>query len=453
VSDPVDLGPLRASLQGVVPSPIATCAMDGTPNVTYLSIVKYVDRERVATSRQFFNKTRANLDVNPYAQVIVVDPETGRQHALDLRLLHTETDGELFEAMRADLEAVASQTGMGAVFRLRGVDVHRVERCVPLRAPRAAATAPATARDPLEALDGFVRRLALSPTYEEVTRAALEALEDLFGFDHAILLALDASADRLFAIASSGYRDSAVGAEVPVGSGPIGTAALRRRLVVQANLGRSRTMAAAVTGSAGVAHDVPLPGLPDARSAAAVPLISGAELLGVLYLESGRPGTFGGPTERVLRIVGGHLAAALAARGATGEEPEPATQHTAERPGGPPLELVYYQADDTVLCDGEYVVKGAPGRILWSMLRAHAETGRTEFSNRELRLDERIGLPAGNDNLEARLLVLRRRLAERGGDLGLERVARGRLALHVGRPAQLSVVPTAGPMRAAHHAP
>jgi hypothetical protein len=93
-------------------------------------------------------------------------------------------------------------------------------------------------------------------------------------------------------------------------------------------------------------------------------------------------------------------------------------------------------------------VKGVPGRILWSLLREHVATGRTLFSNRELRLDESLGLPAGNDNLEARLLVLRRRLADRGTPIGLERVGRGRLELTASRPLRLDEVPTAGPWRA-----
>ena len=111
---------------------------------------------------------------------------------------------------------------------------------------------------------------------------------------------------------------------------------------------------------------------------------------------------------------------------------------------------MYYQADDTVLCDSSYVVKGAPGRILWSMIKAHVTTGRTDFTNRELRLDESLGLPAGNDNLEARLLVLRRRLADLDCGVVLERVGRGRLELRIERSALLTVVPTTGPMRGAH---
>ncbi|HET7574704.1 MAG TPA: hypothetical protein VFJ99_06265, partial [Solirubrobacterales bacterium] len=58
----IPLESILACFQGVIPSPFATCAADGTPNVTYLSIVRYVDSERVAVSRQFLNKTRANLD-------------------------------------------------------------------------------------------------------------------------------------------------------------------------------------------------------------------------------------------------------------------------------------------------------------------------------------------------------------------------------------------------------
>ena len=75
----------------------------GVPNATILSIVHYVDPERVALTRQFFNKTRANLDANPQAQVVVVDPADGDQFALDLRYLHTESEGPIFDAVEANL--------------------------------------------------------------------------------------------------------------------------------------------------------------------------------------------------------------------------------------------------------------------------------------------------------------------------------------------------------------
>lgn len=111
------------------------------------------------------------------------------------------------------------------------------------------------------------------------------------------------------------------------------------------------------------------------------------------------------------------------------------------------LAVTYYQADDSVFFGEEYVIKGVPGRILWKLLREHVSRGRVHFSNRELRLDEALGLPAGNDNLDSRLVSLRRRLARGQWGVELQRVGRGRLHLRVAVPLVLSEIPTEGPMR------
>jgi hypothetical protein len=455
----VPLESIKGCLQGVMPSWVTTCSADGVPNASIVSIIHYVDAERVAVTRQFMNKSRLNLDANPQAQVVVVDPPTGDQYVLDLRYLHTESEGPIFDAVEANLDAIASMTGMTGVFRLRGVDIHNVLSCEPFGNSALSAKEGAVERDPLPLLDEFIRRLSLCSDYADGVRVGLEALDDLFAFSYSVLLTADERGDRLFAVASNGYVPSGVGAEVPIGYGPIGIAAQRRRVVCLPSVTRSRSMNAAIqdsirrSGGEASAIEIELPGLERVDSAAAVPLLAHGELTGVLYLESERAGDFGPANERLLRIVGGHFAGALAVLQLDRGESAAPDQAPAAAPAGQPLAVTYYQADDSVFVDGDYVVKGVPGRILWKMVCEHDADGRVSFSNRELRLDEGLGLPAGADNLEARLLVLRKRLAALECGVGLERVGRGRLALHVEAPLTLSEVTTTGPMRAAHEGP
>jgi hypothetical protein len=118
---------IKPAMQGVIPSHVATCSLDGTPNVTAISQVYYVDPDHVALSYQFFNKTTRNVRENPHAVVWVISPETFDTWDLEIEYDHSETSGPVFDAMDMQIEAIASMTGMKGIFKLKAADIYRVK--------------------------------------------------------------------------------------------------------------------------------------------------------------------------------------------------------------------------------------------------------------------------------------------------------------------------------------
>ena len=113
-------------LDNGVPALMATCSADGTPNVTVISQVYYVDDSHVALSFQFFNKTIRNVRENPRAWAGLTDFFEQVDWMLDLEFERSETDGPIFDAMDMKIEAIASATGMSGIFKLRAADIYRV---------------------------------------------------------------------------------------------------------------------------------------------------------------------------------------------------------------------------------------------------------------------------------------------------------------------------------------
>jgi GAF domain-containing protein len=439
---------IRDCLEGAMPAMVATCAADGTPNVSYVSQVNYVDAQHVALTFQFFNKTRENVIANPRAAVLAVNPQTAARYRLELQYLRTETEGPLFECMKAKLAGIASHTGMVGVFRLRGADVYRVldiaqvpGKVLPAQTPR---------RNLLASLRACAQVFTRSADLAVLLEDLLAALATHLDISHAMVLMFDAPGRRLYTVASRGYPQSGVGSEIALGCGVIGVAAEQRtpirisHMTAEYSYGRAMRESAELAGlGARLETAIPLPGLADSRSQLAAPIVAGGNLLGVLYVESPQDLRFTYDDEDALVALAAQLGTAIralqeaeAAPGpAAGPEPKPSPA------GGAPVQVRHFAADDSVFLGDDYLIKGVAGAILRKLVADYLREGRTEFTNRELRLDPSIRLPDLSDNLEARLVLLHRRLAERSGALLLEKSGRGRFRLRVNRPLQLVEVP------------
>lgn len=455
----IKLESLSHCFDGIVPAVIATCDLEGVPNCTWISDVQCVDERHVALSRQFFNKTVRNILQNPKALVILWDPITLIQKRLRLRFVRSEVEGPLFESMSARIEVIASHMGMRGVFRLTAADVFEVLDIESLDDSMTPATpqdepellpplpgAPAEERGELWALQRLLARIRAAADLGSLVSSVLRTLAEDLGFDHGMLLIPDESGRRLVTLDSHGYGEHGAGAEVAVGDGLIGIVAETKKPLRVGPLdgalryGRAVRSRLVESGGAKLDDEIPLPGLPNPQSQLALPLLVRDRLLGVLAFESERPHAFEAWHEVFLDVMASQFAAALSdAMERDADEPPtvpspPRFEPSAVDPpaqGGelPSYAFCLYRNDDCIFVDGKYLIRGVPARILWRILVEHERTGRSDFTNRELRLDPSLGLPPIRDNLESRLCLLRRRLELRCPELALSPRCRGQFTL------------------------
>ncbi len=439
---------IRTCLEGLIPSLVASCSADGTPNVTYVSQVHYVDREHVALTYQFFNKTRENILANPFVTAFVGDTTVGRRYLLRLQYLRTEDSGPTFESMKARLAGIASHSGMTGVFKLRGADIYRVLGIDPVDGP----LLPPRPRpyQPMSAVRQIAQRIAAACDLRALLDEALLALEQHMDIRYAKVLILEGGKDRaarLYTVASRGYETSGVGSEIPLGHGVIGVAAEQRvpirimHFTAEYTYGRAVREQWIACGAADqLETEIPLPGLAEPHSQLAVPIVLGSRVVGVLYVESEESARFDYDDEDALLAVATQLGATIAAlqTAADANEESPAPSATSHPATGEPILIRHFAANDSVFIDNEYLIKGVAGAILWKLAREHAAGRRSEFTNRELRLDPSLRLPDISDNLEARLILLARRLEERVPAMRIVKTGRGRFRLDVARPLRLA---------------
>ncbi len=324
---------IRPVLDNGVPCVLATCSADGAPNTTIISQAYYVDPEHVALSFQFFSKTIRNVRENPNACLCLSDIVGRRIWLLQLEYDHSETAGPIFDEMDMQIEAIASTSGMQGIFKLRAADIYRVtsvrrsearRRAVPMD-PASDATIVERLKRELAQKTEEVRvlrqvssRINTTLHLEQIYEIVLHTMHDLFGFSHSLILLLDDTQDALRVVAGRGYEPPPVGIRVPVGVGVIGTVAQRKKMMRVGNLGQQRSYAAAIreqverSGQAPACGTVPaLPGLPDAESQVAIPLLIEERLVGVFAVESVERRVFDERDETLIAIVANLSASAI----------------------------------------------------------------------------------------------------------------------------------------------
>jgi len=277
------LDTIRECLEGIIPGHIVTCDPGGMPNVAFLSQAEYIDNEHLALSYQFFNTTRRNVLAGSPVRLLLTSHLTARQYRLSLQYLRTETAGPLFERMKAKLAGIAAHSGMAGIFRLLGADIYRVLDILPV--PGGTISPPPPAVNCLNALRHSTEHLSACANLECLLEKAVDCLEKKFGFSHLMLLMHDEARGCLFTLASRGYTQSGIGSEIPVGSGLIGICARERSPIrigfmsSEYTYGRTVRDGLAAEGQIDALETaIPLPGLPNAASQMAIPIVAGDRL-------------------------------------------------------------------------------------------------------------------------------------------------------------------------------
>ncbi len=435
------LSDLSACFEGVIPSIIATASADGMPNISYLSHVVRIDEEHVALSNQFFAKTAANVRANPKVTLILVDGFTGDQFLLDIGFMRSVDAGPLFDRIALQLKASSAQVGMSEVMRLRSADVFRVHGIE--KVPSPVETAPgAVGRDSvsLPALSDAIKALERQADADEIIDSLLGGVQRVLGYDNALVLIHDSHRGSLVTTGSIGYERSGLGSEIASSEGLIGSAATNGQTIKVNDMSRVRRLGEAISLEAEASENatrvVTFPQLPRVVSQIAVPMVARNTLIGVLFIESTQRLAFREEDEAALEILAGHAAGALRAseREAAAAQPTQVPPPPRLASCGGEIRVVHHRVDDSVFVDGTYIVKGIAGALLRLMLEWHLKDGSEVFTNREMRLALGGRMPEIKDNLETRLLLLRRRLEEKQAPIQIVRVGRGRIRLEATGP-------------------
>jgi adenylate cyclase len=434
----IRLTDLGACFEGVIPSIISTASADGMPNISYLSHVVMVDEHHVALSNQFFAKTAANIRANPHVTLLIVDAATGTQYLLRISFSRSVEKGPLFERIALELKAGSAQVGLADVMRLRSADVFQVLDIRRIPSANDAPEPPARVPTGVAAVLRILTEMDRQADVGGLIDAVLEGISRELGFSHAVVLFNDPASEVLVTVGALGYPNAGIGSEVLNDDGLIGSAATSGLPIKVSDMSRVRRFGKAVADQSSpederTSHSIAVPQLGEAMSQLAVPIkAGGSRMHGVIFVESTERMAFRDESVNALELVARHLAMVLELAESDAEEPVPPGQPVKRAaPDARTIDITHHAYDDSVFIGNDYVIKGVAGRLLVHLLDVYLKEGRAVFTNREIRHAETLRLPDFKDNLETRLLLLRRRLESKGAPVRILSAGRGKFTLEV----------------------
>lgn len=314
----------------------------------------------------------------------------------------------------------------------------------------------------LSSVDVVVRNLAAAEDLDDAVAALHRGLKEQLSFEHTWVAMLeDAEPPRFYVLSSHGFEASGVGSEAAiddVAAGPVGIALKRNAPLRMNSVASDARYAAGIANASANAKDsvegarnIPLPALVRRAALLVVPFSAGADATagagatrGAIVAESSSSGVFGAEHEAALSIVGHAWAMRLEnadapAVDASVDAAVAETNSPGSAPSTEPLRVRHYRSDDSVFVDDTYVIRGVAGKLLVRILQ-NAGAGRREFTNKELRLEVGNKLAWAKDNLESRLILLRRRLDEKQCGIALAKCGRGKLMLALRGPVSIDLL-------------
>ena len=150
-----------------------------------------------------------------------------------------------------------------------------------------------------------------------IASSMLSLMNEFFGFKHSMILLVSENKKHLNVLETYGYEKRGIGAKVEFGVGVIGIVAEKKKLMRMANLGMQRSYMQAIreqvqnTNKNKLQDKVELPGLKNAESQVAIPMLIDNELVGVFSVESEKINIFDKSDEILIGILANQTASAL----------------------------------------------------------------------------------------------------------------------------------------------